>query len=254
VVAQAINCSVLNCKESDTLQLSDIRTSFVVTQSNGSVLVQAQLGQSANLLTRVRPSGTDRLTASLGSQAQELLDTSGERLSYAASFTDAGEQPSVVVRFQRGSDSYGSAVTMPKPFSVLSPAAPVSLGRSSTALPVRLSLSSGPLATATMKLRCNRGDGTSFSGETDVGPVEFDSAAPGGGVYRLSPGRLDAILNEYSKGLNGTSPNLSAVTSCELDLVWTQTINGTTASALSGYSVIQATRSASHKISYDARL
>jgi hypothetical protein len=75
-LTEGVVCAFSNCKESPDLALSDISAKFYVTQKDGMVQVGASLGQSANLVTTVRPAGADKITATVNGQNLNLADDS----------------------------------------------------------------------------------------------------------------------------------------------------------------------------------
>lgn len=251
--SEASLCVLYNCTESDTVVVGDISPKYVVTQSGGQVHVAARLGKSANLLTVVRPTKGDTLTASLGAQQSALRNIDNYRMDYAVDFADGSNQPSVVVNFVRAGEAHASSVTMPAPFRILSPSGPINLGRQSGFLWVRMDLAGDAPLSLQTALSCVRADGSSFKGDTAV-PSSYDANANGGPAWRISTLDLDLALNNVGLGLGGSTPNKSPVQSCELDFNWLLSKAGKTAATLSKYSSIRAERSAGHHISYDARL
>nr|WP_295082969.1 hypothetical protein [uncultured Roseateles sp.] len=251
---EASLCVLYNCTESDTVVVGDISPKYVVTQSSGGqVHVAARLGKTANLLTVVRPTKGDTLTASLGGQQSELRNIDKYRMDYAVDFADGSAQPSVVVNFVRAGEAHASSVTMPAPFRILSPTGPINLGRQSGFLWVRMDLAGDAPLSLQTALSCVRADGSSFKGDTAV-PSSYDANANGGPAWRVSTLDLDLALNNVGLGLGGSTPNKSPVQSCELDFNWLLSKPGKTAATLSKYSSIRAERSAGQHISYDARL
>ncbi|MCX7218337.1 MAG: hypothetical protein NTY70_05160, partial [Burkholderiales bacterium] len=96
---------------------------------------------------------------------------------------------------------------------------------------------------------CQRADASVFEATTALKSVYEPSAA----AYRIDTLELDQALNDASRALNSANPNLSLVRSCDLELIWTLSQSGQSASALSKNSSISAQRSASHLLQYDAR-
>ncbi len=243
-----IVCAFRNCKDSTDVTLQDISTRFIVTQRNGVVQVDAGLGQSANVLTVVRPSGNDQLSASANGQTVTLSDINGARMSYFAQIPDASAQPVVTVNFIRAGTAYPNTVTLPPVFSIVNPAGPVTLARSAGKLRVQFSRSmSGELSIAA-SMRCTRYDGSSFN-EKDFLQYQLDTDA-----YRINTLDLDRQINARSIAANNNNANTALVSNCDLELTWSNYTIGTTSPGLNKYSYIRGQRSASHQVFYDARL
>jgi len=251
----AMSCIFANCKDSDTLKVADISALYTVSQSGGNVRVDAQLGQSANLLTRLRLTSQDRLSATVGNQRAELTATDSTQLFYAANFSNGTAQPSASVEFQRGADSYTSTVTMPAAFSVVAPTGTSLLARSSGKLLVHLSLPVSVQATASANLiDCVRVDNSHFSAQAVPVASSWDDPAAPNGRYRIDTLALDKTLNERSANANNNNASTALVASCELELVWTYRLNGTISPGMNQHGYISALRTASHKIVYNSRL
>lgn len=247
-IGQGVSCAFLNCKESSDLALTDISTRFSVSQNNGVVQVSAGLGQSANLLTVVRPSGSDKLVASGNGQSVILTDnSSGMRTSYSGQFNDNSAQPVVTVSLQRGADNYPATVTIPSAFSITTPAAVSNLPRSAVKMRVQFSRSMPGYVYASMSANCNRTDGSSFTDSTDINH-KLDPDA-----YRIDTLDLDAVLNARSQAKNNNNPNTALVSTCTIDFTWTNYVTGTVSSSLNKYSEIRGLRSVTHRVNYDSR-
>ncbi|MFY7867280.1 hypothetical protein [Roseateles sp.] len=242
-------CGVTNCKESETLKVEDISPRYKVTQDNGVVKIDARLSQSANLITVVRPSGSDRMSASIGALRVDLTDISGRRSDYSAKIADASEEPVVTINFHRGAEVYPSTVTMPKPFSVQSPTGTPLIARSTGQFKVQMTQLPSSKMSLLVAAQCRRADGSSFESKGEPMGVALDGAA-----YRISTLDLDLALNRASKGVDPATPNTSLVQSCDLNFQWTLNNVGSMAPGLNRYGSIVASRSAAHKASYDARL
>lgn len=242
-------CGVTNCKESETLKTEDISPHYKITQDNGLVKIDARLSQSANLITVVRPSGSDRLSASIGALRVDLTDTSGRRSDYSAKIADASEQPMVTVNFHRGAEVYTSTVTMPKPFSVQSPTGTPLITRSSGQFKVQMTQLPSSKMSLLVAAQCRRADGSSFESKGEPMGLVLDGAA-----YRISTLDLDLALNRTSKGADPAAINTSLVQSCDLSFNWAHNEEGSMAPGLNRYGSIVARRSVTHKASYDARL
>ena len=254
-IEEAAGCSLLNCKESATLQVTDISPRYLVTQSGTNrVRVEARLGQSANLLTTVRPSGSDRLSASVGSQRADLGDTDGKRMAFAAEFSESAAQPSVTVMFHRGGETHVSTVTLPAAFSVTAPAGTSYLARSAGKLLVNLSLAKPAQAGASAHVVCQRIDGSFFENKTVTLPSSYDAQAGALGQYRIDTLTLDAALNEASRLANNSNINTPLVAACEMDVSWIHGVQGQLAAGMNRHGSIQAQRTARHRVNYDARL
>lgn len=247
-IGQGVTCAVLNCKESSDLALTDISTRFSVSQNNGVVQVDAGLGQSANVFTTVRPSGSDKLTASSNGQSVVLTDNSGGmRTSYRGLIADSSAQPVVTVSLQRGADSYPATVTIPSAFSITTPAAVSNLPRTAVKMRVQFSRSMPGYVSVSLAATCNRTDGSSFSDTTDM-QYKLDPDA-----YRIDTLDLDAVLNARSQAKNNNNPNTALVSACTVDFTWTNYVTGTVSSSLNKYSSIRGIRSVTHRVNYDAR-
>ena len=123
-------CIISNCTNSNADVVSDIRTSYVVSQKNGQVTITASIGQTANLLTAVAITGGDSLTATVDGQAATFQSTPDTGTPYTAMVPDASLQPVVAVNFLRATSVYPSIVTLPPSFAMLTPIGTVNLGKS----------------------------------------------------------------------------------------------------------------------------
>jgi hypothetical protein len=246
-IADALVCGLSNCKQSDSLRLEDISPRYQLTQQNGQVRVDARLGQSANVVTVVQPSGADHLSASIGNQRRDLADQDGKRKQYSVLLADASEQPTVSVNFVRGSELHTSTVSFPKPFALVAPTGTPMIARSAGKFLVQMSQPYANQMALSVSMACKRADGSSFTSKED--PLAH---APEAGNYRIGTLDLDATLNRASLNANSSSPSL--VQSCELTFQWTLRQSGTLAATLSRHGSIVAERSISQTASYDARL
>lgn len=247
-ISTGILCGLFNCKDSADLALQDISTRFVVTQRNGVVLVDAGLGQSANIVTVVRTSGNDQLSASANGQTVPLSATDELRSRYSAQIPDASVQPVVTVNFIRGGTAYPNMVTLPAVFSIVNPAGPVTLARSAGKLRVQFSRNMQGNLSIRVAMKCTRYDGSSFNEQSDL-PFKLESDA-----YRIDTLDLDRALNARSVAANNNNANTALVSYCDLELIWSNYTTGTTHPSLNKYSIISGERSASHQVFYDARL
>ena len=247
-VGTEIACALLNCKDSADLALQDISTHFVVTQRNGVVQINGRLGQSANIVTVVRPSGNDQLSASSNGQAVPLSATDELRSRYSAQIPDASVQPVVTVNFIRGGTAYPNMVTLPAVFSIVNPAGPVTLARSAGKLRVQFSRNMQGNLSIRVAMKCTRYDGSSFNEQSDL-PFKLEPDA-----YRIDTLDLDRVLNARSVAANNNNANTALVSYCDLELIWSNYTTGTTHPSLNKYSTISGERSASHQVFYDARL
>ena len=245
-------CIISNCTNSNADVVSDIRTSYVVTQKNGKVTITASIGQTANLLTAVAITGGDSLTATVDGQAATFQSTPDTGTPYTAIVPDASLQPVVVVNFQRGASVYPSTVTLPPSFVMLSPMGTVNLGKSAGKLQVQLSLS--PMATigAVVNMQCNRADSTSFSAQ-DAVPVSY--VANTNNSFAIYTSDLDVVLNGASQTPNNQGvSNISPVTTCGLTIDWQTKVYGTVSSGLYRSSYIVGIQSVQNQVNYDSRL
>jgi hypothetical protein len=246
-IVDDLTCAVTNCKQSSSLNVADISPRFKVTQEGGRVRVEGRLGQSANLMTVVQPSGSDHLSASLGAERRDLKDEDGKRTSYSVVFVDSSEQPTVSVNFVRGSELHTSTVSFPKPFALVAPTGTPMIARSAGKFLVQMSQPYASQMALSVSMACKRADGSSFTSKEE--PL---ASAPEAGNYRIGTLDLDATLNRASLNANPSSPSL--VQSCELTFHWTLRQTGQVAATLSRHGSIVAERSIKQTASYDARL
>lgn len=254
-VADGFVCGLRNCTESSALNLDEISPRFTATQAagDGTVQVSGSLGKSANLLTTVLMAPTERLSASVdGSPEVAMANPDGKRYDYTARLPATSAQPVVQVVFTRAGVRHVSQVTLPPAFTVLQPAGGAVLTRSGAALPVRLSLATVGTASATGVGPCTRADGSTFTATgTGLGAVSDAGTA---GAYRLDPAAVDIALTATSRSLNNNDTNTPAVSRCELTVVWSLTAQGSTPATMNRHGTLIGTRTASHPLSYDARL
>ena len=251
-LGEVTNCSVKDCKDSSSLRIDEIRANYLIRQNAGTVKVEASFSLSTNQATLVSLNGKDKLSASIGSQSSSLNDIDGSGTKYVANLADASPQASVSVSFNRGSEAFVSSVSMPKQFTIVSPSEQIALGRSAGKLYVRLDVASDAAISASTKMRCQRADASVFEATTALNSV-YEASAAGGAAYRIDTLELDQALNDASRALNPANPNSSLVRSCDLELIWTLSQSGQSASAMSKNSSISAQGSASHLLQYDAR-
>lgn len=253
-VAEDISCIFLACKESADLRLEDISPRHRISQTGNTVTILAQLSQSANLVTVVRPSGGDRLSASFGGQAIELRDISnGMRQRYGASFTHAGEQPNVSVLFHRGTDSHVSSAALPRPFVMLEPVGPVTQTRNGPGVTFVLGLpGSAPLGNL-LSGRCERVDGSRFEVETQL-PAQLVSAVADRQTYQVDPAVLDIKLNERSTAANNGIVTTPFVRRCELTVTWAHEVRGQAATTLNHHGRITGAYEVMQRLNYEAQL
>lgn len=246
-LTEGVACAFANCKESPDLALSDISAKFYVTQKDGLVQVSASLGQSANLVTTVRPAGADKITATVNGQNLNLADDSkGLRLHYSGQMNENSAQPVVTVSFQRGNDSYPATVTLQPEFSLTSPASPLNLPRGAGVMTVQFNRSLSGTVSAAFNASCQRTDNTSFTASSSI-PYSVVSD-----TYQVSTAELDKALTILSRAANNQKPDTPLVTTCILDFSWNNEVTGIVSNALNRYSNIYGTRSAKHRVSYDA--
>ncbi|WIV98306.1 hypothetical protein [Kinneretia aquatilis] len=255
-IVEVYDCVLTNCKDSELLS-TDALSPHAVIRGEGNVLnISAQLGQSANLLTRVRLTGADRFFAQTSSQRIELRDSDGKGSSYTGSLTVSAEEPSLSIVLERRGEQHVNSVTLPKSFSVLAPVGPVNLGLKTGKLMVNLGHASGSSVDNLSSLRCTRKDGSSFSGgRSDNYSLPFVIENVNGSPWvRINTADLDLSLNQHSSSLDTNAPNTSPVQTCEIAVSWRVYRMGSTASTLSRHSTVRGERAASQSISYDARL
>ncbi|MFG6460535.1 hypothetical protein ACG04Q_03060 [Roseateles sp. DXS20W] len=254
-IGDALICGLRNCTESATLNVDEISPRFTAMQAagDGHIVVEGDLGKSANVLTTVLIAPDERLSASVdGGTEVTLASPDGKRLNYAARIAAAGEQPVVRVVFTRGGTRHVSQVTLPAGFTVLQPTGSPLLTRSGAALPVRLSQATVGAASASASGNCSRSDGSSFELKgTSLGARTETSVAGG---YRLEPAAVDDSLNAASRNANNNDARTPAVTRCDLVVTWTAKATGSVAPTMNGHGSLTGLRTASHPLSYDARL
>lgn len=254
-IGDGVVCGLRNCTESATLNVDEISPRFTATLAagDGAVVVAGDLGKSANVLTTVLIAPDERLSASVDGGAEvALANPDGKRLSYAARIAAAGAQPVVRVVFTRGSTRHVSQVTLPAGFTVLQPTGSPLLTRSGAALPVRLSQPTVGTASATASGSCSRADGSSFEVKGASLGARAEASVAGG--YRLEPAAVDDSLNAASRSANNNDTRTSAVTRCELVATWATQAAGSIAPTMNSHGSLLGLRTASHPLSYDARL
>lgn len=250
--AEAIVCSFQGCRESETLQVDEIAPEYRVTQENGMVNVRASFGKSANVVSTVRLSGGDYVSASSGGQSSRLHDA-GDRKAYAVDLRDTSEQPTVTVNFHRGGAVHASTVTLPKPMHMLEPTGTVTLLRSQTKLNVRLDVAREAPITADANTSCARADGTRFEAQRAYIPTRLDTASAPAGVYMLDIASLHATLAELGGAADANGQrNASAISRCELTLYWRHEVRGTAAPGMNRHGYVIGERSVSLRGSYEA--
>lgn len=251
---EAIGCGILNCTESSTLNVDEISPRVTASQTDTSrtVVVEASLGKSANLLTTVLLAPNERLTASVDGGGEVAMgNPDGRRYSFSASLDSGSAQPVVRVVFTRAGVRHVNEVTLPAAFSVLQPTGQPSMTRGGAALPVRLSLASSGDAGASASGSCSRADGSSFTVKGVGLNATAETSVAGG--YRLEPAAVDAALNEASRSANNGNINTPAVSQCQLTVAWTRTSRGSVAPTMNGHGTINGLRQATHALAYDAR-
>lgn len=254
-IADGLLCGLRNCTESATLNVDEISPRFTAMQAAGdsTLVVEGDLGKSANLLTTVLIAPDERLSASVdGGTEVTLASPDGKRLNYTARIAAAGAQPVVRVVFTRGGTRHASQVTLPAGFTVLQPTGIPLLTRSGAALPVRLSQATVGAASASASGNCSRSDGSSFELKGASLGARTEASVAGG--YRLEPAAVDDSLNAASRNANNNDARTPAVTRCELVVTWTAKAMGSIAPTMNGHGSLTGLRTASHPLSYDARL
>ncbi|MDY0744881.1 hypothetical protein SNE35_10205 [Paucibacter sp. R3-3] len=244
-------CALNNCKESNTVSTDNVSPRFTITQVSGKVHVDAWLGQSANLLTTLMPSPGDSLTASDGDVPPVALrDASGNRLSWVTDFSDASAQPRITVNFVRNGQTYPNVVTMPKPFSIVSPTGVPQIRRSTGQFDVKLASENLQSVGLAVDANCTRSDRSNFTSK-GVG-LNRQQDTTDASTFHISTLALDKALNDASVAANKNDPLTSPVASCSLTLNWVITVEGTVAPTLNQHGWIVATRSVGLAASYDA--
>lgn len=254
-LANGLICGLRNCTESATLNVDEISPRFTAMQAAGdsTIVVEGDLGKSANVLTTVLIAPDERLSVSAdGGTEVTLANPDGKRLSYTARLAAAGAQPVVRVVFTRGGTRHVSQVTLPAGFTVLQPTGSPLLTRSGAALPVRLSQPTVGTASATASGSCGRSDGSSFELKSASLGARTEASVAGG--YRLEPATVDDSLNAASRNANNNDTRTPAVTRCDLVVRWTTQATGSVAPTMNRHGSLDGLRTASHPLSYDARL
>lgn len=246
--AEGISCGLTNCKESAELSPGEIAIDVNVTQKMNGISVTATLHKSLNVFTAVRLSQTDGITVSLNGRNIPLSDISqGERLKFSGLLADNSTQALANIQFQRGNEYFPASVTLPAPFSILSPSGPVNLNRSAGKLRVQLSRDVSNGVYISLSLQCRRTDGSSFTDITDFNP-RLDNDA-----YRIDTAELDLVLNERSRTKNNQKPETAAVANCDIDMDWTNYVRGNVSNALNKYSSVRGQYAVTQRVYYDAR-
>lgn len=254
-IGNGIVCGVRNCTESAQLHVDEISPRFTATQAAGddSVVITGSLGKSANLLTTVLMAPDESLRASVDGRAEAAMSNpDGQRWDYMLRQPAASPRPVVRVVFMRGGTRHVSEVTLPPGFAVLQPTGSPLLARSGAALSVRLSQSTAATAVPTATGTCSRSDGSSFALDGTVLTAASEDSVLGG--YRLDPAAVDANLTERSRSLNNNDTRTPAVTRCDMVVTWTLEQMGTTPATMNRHGVMRGRRTATHGMSYDARL
>lgn len=219
-----LDCIFANCKNSLDIKVSDLSASYEITQEGTRVTAVSSMGYRYNLLTVVRVTGGDKLTLSSGAQSREMHPTDANWWHTSTSLDGLGESPTVSVDFQRGTQVERSTVTMPKVFSIVSPAGAVVLKRSAGQLMVTLTTLPADHLVTWVDGNCNRADGTQFAVKTLVTPA-YVSAQPTGGLYRIDVAALDSVISLNNQQAQPT--NLSPVDRCDFTLQWRSEVHGT---------------------------
>lgn len=248
---EGFDCALLNCKESNTVSTDNVSPRFTITQANGKVHVDAWLSQSANVLTTLMPSPGDSLTASDGDAPPvKLRDESNDRMRWVTDFSNTSAQPRITVNFVRNGQAYPNVVTMPKPFSIVSPAGGLQIRRSTGQLDVKLASDNLQSVGLAVDANCTRSDRSNFASK-GVG-LNRQQDTTDASTFHISTLALDKALNDASVAANKNDPLTSPVANCSLTLNWTITVEGTVAPALNQHGWIVATRSVGLAASYDA--
>lgn len=223
-IADGLICGLRNCTESATLNVDEISPRFTAMQAAGdsTLVVEGDLGKSANVLTTVLIAPDERLSASVdGGTEVTLASPDGKRLNYTARIAAAGEQSVVRVVFTRGGTRHVSQATV-------------------------------GAASASASGNCSRSDGSSFELKGASLGARTETSVAGG--YRLEPAAVDDSLNAASRNANNNDARTPAVTRCDLVVTWTAKATGSIAPTMNGHGSLTGLRTASHPLSYDARL
>lgn len=251
-IGKGTACALLNCVNSGTLTLNEVRPTYVVTQNGTDVHVTASIGKGGSLISVVQLSDSDTLSASVANQSVALVDSSNTGLSYFADLVDGDVQPAVTVTFARSGTNYPSTVTLPKQFALLSPTAPLNVTRAMPSFTVQLGIANDSQLTLNMVGHCTRVDATSFAVSDSMGYASA-GAVTGGTAYQVNVGTLDSELNFDSQSAASPAVNTSQVQSCDLQFSWIQTQNGKVSSLLSGDGSIVGQTSVTHEVLYNAQ-
>ena len=252
-VAESLGCTVANCKESPDVATADIVGFYQLWQEGNRVSVQADLSDRRSVISTVRLVSPDGLSLTSGGQTRVIPPTDDTRMSYATSLDGQGPSPTVFVDFVRAGQSYRSSVTMPAPFTIVSPAGSASALLSTGELQVELSVPSTEVVLPVVDGACTRADGTGVNlGNVAILSVQVESTASGS-RYHVDLPQFDSALNAASTG-NGTQPTTAArkVATCDLRLTWERSATGTPAPGMASNGVIIGKTLARMLLSYDA--
>lgn len=254
-MAKALTCTVRNCTESSTLRTDELSMRFSATQKSGdgTLTVSGFVGKSANLTTTVLLQPGEPLSASVdGGPEQPLRNIDGQRLDYEVSLPAGSAQPVVQLVLTRDGMRHVSSVTMPATFNIAAPTGTPTLARSAGSLAVKLAPAPASPVSATMQGSCTRKDGSGFDVKPRSGLTV--AAGPAAGDFRIDTLPLDKSLNDLGLAANNNAVGTSLVSRCQLTLTWAASAAGTAPATLNRYSSFNASREASHSISYDAWL
>ncbi len=256
IIADAVNCTFLNCTESSTLNVDEISARFTATPnaSGDGVIVDGNLSKSANLLTVVLMAPDERLSTSVdGGSEVPMANPDGKRLHYTTPLRTSSATPVVRLVFTRAGVRHVSEVVVPAAFAVLQPTGSPAMTRTGAALPVRLTLPASGTTSTAANGSCSRADGSSFMVKNQPLYAESESGVAGG--YRLSANAVHNTVTNASNSISatpeGTTP--AAVSQCQLTIVWTRTNAGRAPATMNRHGYLNGESQATHPLTYDAR-
>ena len=253
-IGTAFECTILNCIESNTLQVAQIASNYTVTRTGSDIHVDARLSKGSSFVSTVLLSPGDSESATLNNQTVSLMDTSpqGQRMDYAGDFNNTQSQPTVTVTFARAGVSYNSTVVLPQQFAILSSNLPQTLTPATGNFNVQLGIANTALLSNNVTGNCTRVDGSSFAVAHKPLNYSYLGTVTGGVSLQISTSDLDTTLNQAGQAI-GSPPNKSLVQTCNLQLTWLQSQNGSTSSGMSGAGLIIGQTSVAQQVSYSAQ-
>jgi len=242
-------CAFTNCKESETLALQDISPSFVVSQAEGQLRAEAGFGYRANLLTQVRLSGSDRLSAMAQGQRHDFSNTDDSRASWVAQWPAEGGAAGVQLVLQRGAQTFVSSVQLPV-LAMPSAQQELTLTRSSGGYAAQLSSGDSAHLSAHADGVCTRVDGSGFTLQGQGIEVSPRGGGADAWLYWVDSAWLDKRLNELSRQSNGAAAGTAAVASCQLAVSWALEVPGQLDPAFSSHGRIVGRALVRQRLSY----